>query len=38
MRLKYYLEELLGLKEDLVIKEALKPRLKDKILSEVQYV
>ena len=38
MRLKYYLEGISGLKVDLVIKEALKPRLKDKILNEVIYV
>jgi len=38
MRLKYYLEELLGLRVDLVIKEAIKPRLKDRILGEVEYV
>jgi uncharacterized protein len=38
MRLKLYLEELLGRKVDLVIKDALKPRLRDKILSEVRYV
>jgi len=34
MRLKYYLEELLGLQVDLIIKEAIKPRLrKDKKLE-----
>jgi uncharacterized protein len=38
MRLKYYLEDLLGKKVDLVIKDAVKPRLKEKILNEVQYV
>ncbi len=38
MRLKMYLEELLGRKVDLVIKEAVKPRLRDRILSEVRYV
>jgi len=38
MRLKMYLEELLGRKVDLVIKEALKPRLRERILSEVRYV
>lgn len=37
-RLKYYLEELLKRKVDLVIKEAVKPRLKEKILREVEYV
>jgi uncharacterized protein len=38
MRLKIYLEKLLGRKVDLVIKEAVKPRLRDRILSEVRYV
>ena len=38
MRLKSSLEDLVGRKVDLVIKEAVKPRLKDKILSEVEYV
>jgi len=38
MRLKYYLENLLGREVDLVIKEAVKPRLKERILREVEYV
>jgi len=38
MRLKYYLENLLGRKVDLVIKEAVKPRLKERIFREVEYV
>lgn len=38
MRLKSSLEEMMGVKVDLVIKEALKPRLKEKILNEVEYV
>ncbi|MBU2054683.1 nucleotidyltransferase family protein [Patescibacteria group bacterium] len=38
MRLKYCLEELIGKKVDLVIKEAVKSRLRDKIFSEVVYV
>ena len=38
MRLKYYLENLLGREVDLVIKEAVKPRLKKRIFSEVEYV
>jgi len=38
MRLKSSLESLVGRKVDLVIKEAVKPRLKDKIFSEVEYV
>ncbi len=38
MRLKNYLEDLLGKEVDLVIKDAVKPRLKEKIFNEVQYV
>ena len=38
MRLKHYLEELIGREVDLVIKEAVKHRLKEKISSEVEYV
>ena len=38
MRLKYYLEELFGKEVDLVIKGAVKPRLKEKIFSETEYV
>jgi hypothetical protein len=38
MRLKYYLEELLSREVDLVIKEAVKPRLKERIFREVEYV
>ena len=38
MRLKYCMEELLGRKVDLVIKEAVKPRLRERILNEVEYV
>lgn len=38
MRLKYYLEDLLGREVDLVIKEAVKPRLKERIFKEVKYV
>ena len=38
MRLKYYLEASLERKVDLVIKEAVKPRLKDRIFNEVVYV
>ncbi len=38
MRLKYYLEVILGRKVDLVIKDAIKPRLREKILQEVKYV
>ena len=37
MRLKYYLEELLDRKVDLVIKEAVKPQLRERILNEVVY-
>jgi predicted nucleotidyltransferase len=38
MRLKYYLEDLLGREVDLVIKEVVKPRLKERISKEVDYV
>ena len=38
MRLKYYLEKLCGREVDLVIKKAVKPRLKERILTEVVYV
>jgi len=37
MRLKYYLEELLDRKVDLVIKEAVKPQLRERIFNEVVY-
>jgi len=37
MDLKFYLEELLGSKVDLVLKDALKEELKPHILSEVVY-
>lgn len=38
VRLKYYLEELLGQPVDLVIKEAVKERLRKRIFNEVVYV
>ncbi len=38
MELKYFLEELLGLEVDLVMKGALKEELKDVILKEIIYV
>jgi len=38
MDLKFYLEELLGLRVDLVSKDALKPRLRPYILEEIVYV
>jgi len=38
MRLKQYLEGLLGRKVDLVIKEAVKPRLQKRIFNEVRHV
>jgi uncharacterized protein len=38
MRLKIYLEKILNRKIDLVIKEAVKPKLKEKIFKEVEYV
>jgi predicted nucleotidyltransferase len=37
MRLKYYLEELLNRQVDLVIKEAVKPQLRERIFNEVVY-
>ena len=37
MDLKFFLEDLFGCKVDLVIREAIKPRLKPYILSEVRY-
>jgi predicted nucleotidyltransferase len=38
VRLKNYLSDLLGVKVDLVMKKALKPRIGQRILSEVLYV
>ncbi len=38
IRLKFYLEELLQRKVDLIIKDAVKSRLKEKIFSEVKYI
>lgn len=38
MRLKKCLENLLEKKVDLVMKKAIKPRLKERILNEVEYV
>ena len=38
MRLKNCMESILGRKVDLVMKEAIKPRLKKSILSEAEYV
>ena len=38
VRCKHFLENLLSAKVDLVIKDALKPRLRGKILDEVEYV
>lgn len=38
MRTKYYLEELIGREVDLVIKEAVKTGLREKIFREVEYV
>ena len=37
MGLKFYLERLFHRKVDLVIKDALKTRIKDRVLSEVKY-
>lgn len=38
MRLRYYIEGLIGKKVDLVIKDAVKPQLREKIFKEVVYV
>ena len=38
MKLKFYLEKLFGKEIDLVMKDAVKPRLKKRIFKEVQYV
>lgn len=38
MDLKFYLEDLFGIKVDLVIKSAIKPKLKKYILNECIYV
>ncbi|KUH34217.1 DNA polymerase III subunit beta [Thermococcus celericrescens] len=38
LRLQEYLEELLGVKVDLVTKGALKRRIRERILKEVKYV
>lgn len=37
MNLKFFLEEIFGRKVDLVIVDALKPDIKDRILKEVKY-
>ena len=37
MDLKFYLEELLGRRADLVIADTLKPRIRDSVLKEVVY-
>ena len=37
MDLKFYLEDIFGRKVDLVMKGAIKPRLREPILSEVVY-
>src|SRR4030042_3783176 len=38
VELENYLSDILGVKVDLVMKDALKPRLKERILSEAVYV
>ena len=38
MDLKFYLEDLFGLRVDLVIKDAIKPRLREPILTEVIFI
>jgi predicted nucleotidyltransferase len=37
-QLENYLSDILGVKVDLVMKDSLKPRLKDSILNEAVYV
>ena len=37
MDLKFYLEDLLGRRTDLVIADTLKPRIRDAVLDEVVY-
>jgi uncharacterized protein len=38
IRLENYLTQLLGIKVDLVMKDSLKPRLKDRVVKEAQYI
>jgi len=38
IRLKYFLEDLFGTEVDLVMKDAVKPGLKKRILNQVEYV
>ena len=38
MKLKFFLEDVLGRKVDLVLSRAIKPRLRERILKEVIYV
>jgi len=38
MKLEYYLSDLIGVKVDLVMKTALKPRIGKRILKEVVYI
>ena len=38
VELENYLSDILGVKVDLVMKDALKPRLKERILSEAVYL
>jgi len=38
MKLKFFLEDVLGRKVDLVLNRAIKPRLRERILREVIYV
>jgi predicted nucleotidyltransferase len=38
VELENYLSDILGVKVDLVMKDSLKPRLKDRILNEAVYV
>jgi len=38
MKLKFFLEDILGRKVDLVLKRAIKPRLRERIFREIIYV
>jgi len=38
MNLKFFLEDLFGRKVDLVIADALKPQIRERVLEEVKYV
>lgn len=38
VRLRYYLESILGIKVDIVLKDSIKPPIKQNIINEVKYV